>query len=101
MANYELINTLSKRFFWDIDLQRFDEQKNKRIIIERVATNGDINEFKKIIEYYGLDVVRKELVNAGNLDKKTLNWLSHIFSLDKKEFKCYSKILSNQKHWSF
>ena len=56
---------------------KIDEQKNKTIIIERVFTRGDIDDIKIIFKLYGMKVIKKEIVKAGFLDKKTLNWAFH------------------------
>ena len=100
MAN-NLVQQLSKRFFWDMDLNKMDDDKHKRIIIERVLTIGDIGDLKKLVKTYGLEVIIQEVKNAGYLDKKTLNWLSLVFKIPKSDFRCYTKIQSNQVHWNF
>ena len=45
---------LSENLFWDIDIHQIDEQKNKKVIIERVFTRGDIPDIRTIIQLYGI-----------------------------------------------
>jgi len=84
-----------------MNVNNLDQQKNKTIIIERVFNRGDINDIKTIIKLYGIDTVKKELIKAGFLDKKTLNWASSFLNIPKTKFQCYKKILSKQVHWNF
>jgi len=95
------IENFSEHLFWDVDRNKLDFEKNKRLIIERIFTRGDIPDLKKIIRLYGLNVIKKEIVNAGFLDKKTLNWASLFLEIPKTKFKCYTKIQSKTIHWNF
>ncbi|MCF6367011.1 MAG: hypothetical protein L3J35_12520 [Bacteroidales bacterium] len=92
---------LPEQLFWDININTFDENKNKRLIIERVFTLGDIAHVKELIKYYGIEIIKQEIVNVGFLDKKTLSWLSLFLEIPKNKFKCYTKIQSNQIHWNY
>jgi hypothetical protein len=77
--------------FWDMDLSKMDPETNRRIIIERVFSLGDLDELKFIFRHYGSDTIRREIVRAGNLDRKTLQFASDILKIPKKEFRCYRK----------
>ncbi len=92
---------IPKRLFWDIDFNSLDEIKNRRLIIERVFAMGDIHEVKEIMRFYGLRTIKKEVVNAGDFDNKTLAWLSIFLNIPKTKFKCYIKRQSNQAHWNY
>ncbi len=92
---------LSENLFWDIDIHQIDEQKNKKIIIERVFTRGDIPDIRTIIQLYGLDTIKQEIVKAGFLDKKTLKWASDFLDIPVTKFKCYIKKQSNPAHWNY
>lgn len=91
---------ISHTLLWDLNTDKIDFTRNKRIIIERVFTLGDFDDVKQIIKYYGLDTVKEEIVKAGNLDKKTLNWASQYFGIPKTKFACYSKKQSKKVHWN-
>jgi hypothetical protein len=92
---------ISNNLLWDLDPKRIDFDRNKRLIIERVFTLGDFDDVKQIIRYYGLGTIKKEIVKAGNLDKKTLNWASRYFGIPKTKFACYSKKQSENLHWNY
>lgn len=96
-----LVSKLGRHFFYDLDIEKMDDQKNRRIIIERVFSMGDLDDLKLIFDYYGTDVIKKEIIRAGNLDKKTLNFASIYFQIPKDKFRCYTKMQSNQAHWNY
>lgn len=82
---------LRNTLFWDVDPARFDEQKNRRLIIERVFSLGNIEELKVIFKFYGREIIKKEIVRAGKLDPKTLHFASEILSIPKEDFRCYRR----------
>ena len=92
---------LPESLFWDVNINTINENTNKRLIIERVFTLGDIAHVKEIIKYYGIETIKEEIVNAGFLDKKTLSWLSIFLEIPKNKFKCYKKTQSNKIHWNY
>ncbi len=90
-----------KHLFWDLNIKTTDINKSSTIIIERVFNRGDIEDFRNILAYFGIEKIKKEIIKAGFLDKKTLNYVSTIFNIPKTKFRCYSKIQSSQTHWNF
>lgn len=92
---------LPSTLFWDIDLENFNNIRNRRLIIERVFTHGDIDDLKEIIRFYGIDTIKEEIVKAGNLDKKTLAWASIYLDIPKSHFKCYTKKQSKKIRWNY
>jgi len=92
---------ISKNLFWDIDLSKFGDSLNKRLIIERVFSMGDLNDVKEVIQFYGIETIKREIVEAGYLDNKTLSWISNFLNIPKTKFKCFIKRQSNPVHWNF
>jgi len=95
------IHQFPKHLFWDLNLEMLDIDNHKTIIIERVFNRGDIADLKKIINYFGIETIKKEIIKAGFLDDKTLNFASKFLKIPKTRFQCYSKIHSKQVHWNF
>ena len=91
----------TSHLFWDISPTCLDVSKNKRIIIERFINLGDIQNIRQIVQFYGIETIKQEIVNAGFLDKKTLSWLEISLGIQKNQFKCYTKIQSKEVHWNF
>lgn len=86
-----ILQKINKLYFWDVDFEKLDYEKSKRLIIERVATLGNLEEFKMIMDLYGKQEIINVLTNINYLDPKTLNFFSVIFKIPKNHFKCYTR----------
>ena len=95
------LSEFSQHLFWDIDKNKIDIEKHKALIIERVMNRGNLMDLNMLLQTYGFNTIKHEIVNVGYLDKKTLNWAALFFNLKKSDFKCYTKMQSNQVHWNF
>jgi hypothetical protein len=91
---------IRKELFWDVDYSQLDENKNQRLIIERVMNLGNQQELFDAINYYGKTKVGDTLKNLNYLDPKTLNFSSLVFEIPKTEFKCYIRKQSTTQHWT-
>ena len=82
---------IRRTLFWDLNVNEITAERNIKIIIERVLTRGTITEFSQIIRYYNVNTIKQIIVNLASLDKKTLNFASQLFKINKSEFLCYRK----------
>jgi len=87
----QLLQQLNPVYFWDIDSGNMDEQRSKRLIIERVFSLGSLNEIDLITDFYGRGEIIKTLRTLAYLDPKTLNFISVIYGIPKSRFKCYKR----------
>ena len=92
---------LSKVLFWDIDYSEIDFEKHARFVIERVLTRGNLHDWKELKRYYGLDRIKKEVVNIRYLDKITLNFCHTFFNIQKEKFRCYNTEPSIRQLWNY
>ena len=81
---------LRNELFWDIDPEILDEEKNKRLIIERVVILGNSLDLQNLVQYYGKKEVINTICNLNYLDPKTLNFFSLVFNIPRTKFKCYN-----------
>lgn len=44
-------------YLWEYDLETFNYDRSYKIVIERVLQLGNIEEWKEIIRYYGMDKI--------------------------------------------
>lgn len=51
-----------KSIFWDTDISKIDLKKNRKYIIQRVVERGNESEMDMIVEYYGLAIIRDEIL---------------------------------------
>ena len=91
---------IRKELFWDVDMNRFDEDSHARLVVERVFSYGTVDEFKTVWSYYGKEKIIDMIIKAGYLDKKTLSFASWFLNIPKEKFRCYKKIQSTAVHWS-
>ncbi|MCF6357247.1 MAG: hypothetical protein L3J54_05515, partial [Draconibacterium sp.] len=96
-----LLQHINKIYFWDIDINKLNENKSKRLIIERVINFGKLHEIQLLKEYYGTEVVIETLCNLNYIDPKTLNFISLFFNIPKTRFKCYIRKQLNNQPWNY
>jgi hypothetical protein len=82
---------LSHFLFWDCDEDKIDYDKRVNFILERVFSMGTENDVREVIQYYGTEIIKNEIVKIKILDKKTINYLSFTFKIPKRKFVCYGK----------
>jgi len=78
----------SQQCFWDMDYSKLDFDKDKNFIISRVISMGSTNDENELFQYYGWDVIKEEVIKIKYLNKKIHNYLSLLFDIDKKYFRC-------------
>ena len=99
--NTTFIHKINDAYFWDINIKTLDEIKSKRLIIERVANLGNLDEIKLLVNYYGKKELENTICNLNYLDPKTLNFFSLVFNIPKSNFKCFTRKQSKAQHWNF
>jgi hypothetical protein len=92
---------LSKKAFWDVPFEKIDFDKQSRFVIEKVFNYGSWNDQLAIMRYYGLDTIKKEVVQVPYFRKPVLAFLSSYFNLPKSAFKCYTKKQSLMQPWPY
>jgi len=80
----------SKQCFWDMDYRTLDFALDKRFIITRVVSHGNSNDELELFKYYGWETIKEEVIHIRYLNAKILNYLSLLFSIDKRKFRCYN-----------
>lgn len=92
---------LRPTLFWDANVKEIDLIKHSASVIERITTRGRIEEFRAMIKFYGWETVKKTLLNARYLDKRTLSYCSLVFEVPITEFRCYKLAQLNPEHWNY
>ncbi len=81
---------LRTSLFWDVRPGAIDPERNRRLIMERVFSRGNIQEFRDIQAVYSREEIKSTVVQIGTLDKKTQVFLSKNYSIPISDFKCYT-----------
>jgi hypothetical protein len=80
-----------KSLFWDVSEDTLDTDKNRKLILERVFSRGNIEEFRSVNQYYTKEEIRETVKKIGYLDSKTLHFISKAYQIKSTDFKCYKK----------
>jgi hypothetical protein len=92
---------ISKSIFWETDLNNINWDTNPVYIIHKVLMYGTINDWQIIMQKYGKERIKDEVLQMKDIDPKSLSFLSCIFNIPKEKFRCYTQILSSPKHWIY
>jgi hypothetical protein len=80
----------SNACFWDQDYTKLDLEKNRTYIISRVVSRGGTNDELELFRYYGWEIIKGEVVKIRYLNNKVFNYLSKLFDIPPKKFRCYN-----------
>jgi hypothetical protein len=94
-----ILKVLKPNYFWDVDIDKLDIDRSKRLIIERVFALGTAKEIMLVINHYGDTVVISVLKGLNYMDPKTLNFVSKLFNISVQSFKCYKRKQLIPQHW--
>lgn len=89
----------SPHLFWDVIVEDFDSQKSKIWLITRLVQYGNLEDWKKLLDLYGEEQLKKEVVNIRSLDDISISFLAVYFSLNRKDFRCYTQKPSTNDFW--
>lgn len=95
------MNALSPHLFWDIDINKIDFSRSKKLIIHRVLDYGLISDWKTILNIYGINEIATIAVTIKDLDKKSMSFISLLSGIPADNFLCYTTKQSIPKHWDF
>ena len=83
---------ISKRTFWDVDINGIDFKESHESVINRVFDRGTLDEVFEIINFYGYDFVKKTIQSTNdNLSNHAILLARAIFNLNYSDFKCSEK----------
>lgn len=95
------LDKFSPHLFWDVDVNKIDPSKNKRWFINRILEYGLINDWKLLINYYGLNEISNIAIQIKSLDHKTASLIATLSGMSKEKFLCYSTQQLTTNFWNF
>lgn len=90
MQTNPLIEQLSQHLFWDIDKQTFDLEKNSGQLIQRVLEYGELEDWRKIRDYYGLERIANDCKKLRTLRPEALAFVCLVTDTKKEDYRCYT-----------
>lgn len=92
--------TIRENLFWEYDMNRFDWQKMKSIVVQRVIERGFVLDFYAMFNLYDYDDIVNTVKNIPYLNKKDMSFVCALFNLKKEDLKCYTSQPSVTRHWN-
>lgn len=89
MSNQQCIECLSPACFWDIDRESFDMDKYPAFIIARVLEVGNVQDWKLLLNYYGIDKIAKECMTLRYMHPRDLAFVTAMSGTNKEDYRCY------------
>lgn len=70
IVNTNLVSKISAHLLWEFDLNSFDYEKSKSIVIERVIERGNLKDWQIIFKAYGKEALLQVAEKSKQLSKK-------------------------------
>ncbi len=87
--------------FWDVNLEQIDFETDSLFVMSKVFNYGRWEDILEVLNYYGLERVRQEIVQAAYLKKTALSFLCVILELNEQDFKAYVQRQTRRPHWDY
>lgn len=85
-----LIENLSQYLFWDIDKDCFNVEKNSAQLIKRVLEYGELDDWRTIRNYYGLERIANDCKTLRTLRPEALSFVCVVTDTKKEDYRCYN-----------
>ena len=94
---------VDKGLLWEYDLEGFDWQKYRKVVIERVVSMGRLSDWYGAFDLYGgirgvRRIARDEVID---LSPRDLNFMCRALNLNISETKCYKQAQSRAARLNF
>ncbi len=91
----------SSNLFWDVNVDDLDMAQHKAFIVNRVLDYGQWDDWKTILNYYGLEQITSIAKDLRSLFPKSLAFISTVSRIPENQFRCYELLQSKDKLWHF
>ena len=86
----QLPDSLSPYLFWDIDREQFDAERNSAQLIQRVLEYGELDDWRTVRDYYGLDRIAHDCKSLRSLRPEALAFVCLVTKTRKEDYRCYN-----------
>lgn len=84
-----------RHLFWDKG--PLDNEKDQYVIIERILEFGTESQVETVLDYYGVEAVKKVISDSRSLSPKTVNYFALILGFSRKDTRCF--LDASQRIW--
>lgn len=92
---------IRQSLFWEYDMSRFDWDKMRTLVVQRVIERGRKDDFFAILNRYGVEGVKESIKEIPTMNAKDISFVCAVFDLKKEDLKCYTRKLSHPQHWHY
>jgi len=92
---------IAPSLFRDVSFNELDFEKNARQVIAPVLMRRSFSDWKAILDYYGAERLKEEVVEIRDLDKRTFSFCSAYFEIPGEKFRCFNTEPSIRKLWYY
>ncbi len=89
MTSSECVKKLSKVLFWDIDMKEADMDKYPAHFVQRVLEYGNMDDWRLLRSYYGMDKIVQVCKGLRTLDPICLSYICTISHTNIEDYRCY------------
>lgn len=100
MTVEDRISGFSDHIFWDVDKSAISYD-NLRFLVQRVLEYGKLEDWKLLLDIYGLDKIVDSARRLRTLEPKALSFISSISGTPLNQFRCYTSRQSTPEHCAF
>lgn len=100
MSSIDCLKQFSENLFWDVDMSQLSMDEHPSYIIQRVLERGQMNDWRLINRYYGLDKIVEECKQMRTLDPVCLSFICTISHTKEEDYRCYHFRQSNPTLWN-
>lgn len=101
MSKREYIQGFSDYIFWDADRDSLDPEVNAPYIVRRVLEYGQIEDWKLLLNFYGLKQIAEISTQLRTLEPRALSFISTISNTPLDQFRCFNTRQLNPEHCNF
>jgi hypothetical protein len=84
------VASFSPHLFWDIDVEKFEVNSNRQLVVQRVLEYGLIGDWRMIQKHWGIEEIARHAKGLRSLDDRALSFISTMSKIPKEQFRCYS-----------
>ena len=100
MSSKECLCRFSANLFWDVDTSQLSMNDHSAYIIQRVLEYGQMDDWRLINRYYGLERIVEECKHFRTLDPVCLSFICAISHTKPEQYRCYHYRQSTPTPWN-
>ena len=89
MSSKECISQFSQNLFWDTDPAELDLNQYPAYVIPRVLEHGNMDDWRLLNRFYGLDKIVEVCKSLRTLDPVCLSFICAISHTNIEDYRCY------------